>query len=68
MKSYYFFILYCDMLSFQCLQVILQGVLESLILVDRLIFLKECELHAEIIPVMDDFISPRNIAIVAWKS
>ena len=43
----------------------MQGVLESLVVVDRLIFLQEAGLTAECVAVFDEDISPRNIAILA---
>ena len=52
---------------FQCLQVVLQGVLESLILKDRQEYLLEHGLEAQLLPILDDNISPRNVAIVAYK-
>lgn len=43
----------------------MQGVLESLILTDRLAFLKEAGfLEATLQPVFDPLISPRNMALV----
>ncbi|KAK2151013.1 hypothetical protein LSH36_379g01024 [Paralvinella palmiformis] len=52
---------------FTCLQVVLQGVLESLILKDRQEYLLEHGLEAQLLPILDDNISPRNVAIVAYK-
>lgn len=49
------------------LQVLLQPVLESLIYLDRRWWLTEQGLISDIIPVFDEFISPRNLALVAMK-
>lgn len=46
----------------------LQGVLESLILRDRLQYLEEKGIKAHLVKAFDDYISPRNIAIVAFKN
>ncbi|XP_064645436.1 probable methyltransferase-like protein 25 [Lineus longissimus] len=50
------------------LQVILQPVIESLITIDRVIYLNERGIPAEIVPLFDEFVSPRNLAIIAKKS
>ena len=42
-----------------------QGVLESLVVVDQLLFLQEAGLTAECVALCDEDISPRNIAILA---
>jgi len=49
----------------QALQVCMQGILESLIVIDRLMFLQENRLTPDVIPVFDEDISPRNLAILA---
>lgn len=49
------------------LQVILQPVLEALVAKDRVEFLKEAGLHADVLAMFDDSISPRNCAIVASR-
>ena len=51
----------------QALQVCMQGVLESLVLLDRRSFLKEHQLAADLVPVFDDNISPRNMALLATR-
>ncbi|XP_035828544.1 methyltransferase-like protein 25 isoform X2 [Aplysia californica] len=52
-----------------CLQVIIQPVVESLVYRDRLVWLKERgHFDSRIVPVFDDLISPRNLALVAIKS
>ena len=45
----------------------LQGVLEHLVMVDRLLYLKEHGLLAHHQPVFDDCISPRSVAILSQK-
>lgn len=51
------------------LQVVLQPVAESLILVDRMVWLKETGRIdvAELTPIFDDRLSPRSFALVARK-
>ena len=48
----------------QALQVCMQGAMETLLLGDRLTFLRECGLSPSLVPLFDDLVSPRNIAIV----
>ena len=48
----------------QALQVAMQGLLESLVVVDRLLFLRERGFSPLPVPLFDDLVSPRNIAIV----
>ena len=45
----------------------MQGVLESLVLLDRQSFLIEHKLAAELVPIFDDNISPRNMALLATR-
>ncbi|KAK2191903.1 hypothetical protein NP493_43g06009 [Ridgeia piscesae] len=52
---------------FTALQVALQPVLESLVVLDRLQFLHEHDISATAVPIFDDEISPRNLALVGWK-
>jgi len=52
---------------YNALQVMMQGVLESLILRDRKEYLLELGIHCQLISLFDDEISPRNIALLAWK-
>ena len=54
-------------LCFQCLQVMVQPVLESLVINDRIAFLKEHGISAQTVALFSENISPRNIAIVAEK-
>lgn len=51
------------------LQHVAGPVIESLILVDRILYLEEQDenVHTALIPLFDACISPRNLAIVAWK-
>ena len=57
--------LYTIFLSLQSLQVCLQGAIESLVLLDRLLYLKEHGIGAKLEPLFDDAISPRNVAIAS---
>ncbi|CAH1788871.1 unnamed protein product [Owenia fusiformis] len=50
------------------LQVVLQPVLETLITLDRMIFLRENGISAEIKPIFDEYVSPRNLALLANKT
>lgn len=52
------------------LRAALGPVLESLILLDRLLFLQEQESAFEVVilPIFDPALSPRNLAIIARKS
>ncbi|XP_060573423.1 probable methyltransferase-like protein 25 [Ruditapes philippinarum] len=58
---------FCLIEPLTALQYLLQPVLESLIYMDRKQWLCEQGLQADIIPVFDELISPRNLALVAWK-
>lgn len=52
----------------QALQVCLQGPLESLLLLDRLLFFEAAPLTtAQLVPLFSDLISPRNVALVGVK-
>lgn len=42
----------------------MQGVLESLLVADRTVFLQERGLTPMVVPLFDDLISPRNMAII----
>lgn len=46
----------------------LQGVLESILLHDRVQYLRERGFEAKLVSVFEDHISPRNIAIYAKKT
>ena len=43
----------------------MQGVLESLVVADRAVFLQERGHTPLVVPLFDDLISPRNMAIIA---
>jgi hypothetical protein len=49
------------------LQMAIADVIESLVLIDRVIYLHEMGAKAGIVPLFDPSISPRNMAIVAVK-
>ena len=42
----------------------MQGVMESLVLADRTMFLREGGFNPKVLPLFDELVSPRNIAIV----
>ena len=42
----------------------MQGVLEGMVVADRAMFLRERGLNPHLLPLFNDLISPRNIAIV----
>ena len=46
----------------------LQPVLESLIVIDRLQFLREHDISAIAVPIFNEEISPRNLALIGWKT
>lgn len=52
---------------FTTLQFALQAPLESLVLLDRLFFLQERGIDAELVELFDPVVSPRNICIVARR-
>ncbi|XP_065884444.1 probable methyltransferase-like protein 25 isoform X2 [Dysidea avara] len=52
---------------FTALQVCLQGVLEHLVMLDRLLYLKEHDLSSHHKAVFDDCISPRSVAIISHR-
>lgn len=52
---------------YQSLKLAMQPVLESLILFDRCAFLIENNCKVDVIPIFDELISPRNVAIIAKK-
>jgi hypothetical protein len=53
---------------YTALQLLLQQVVESLVLFDRLYFLKEHNYETNILPIMNKSLSPRCYAIVSKKS
>jgi hypothetical protein len=55
---------------FYSLRLLVSTVVETLIILDRSLFIKEKveESTVKIVPIFDPFISPRNLAIVAEKN
>ncbi|KAL8563892.1 hypothetical protein ACOMHN_049548 [Nucella lapillus] len=53
---------------YTCLQVILQPVLERTVLRDRQRWLAEQGLTSDLLPIFDEVVSPRNLALVSVKS
>ena len=49
------------------MQVLLQPVLETLIVVDRALYLMEAGVKVDVLPVFDEYVSPRNLAIIGIK-
>jgi len=56
------------MLAYCTLQVVLAPVLESLIVIDRYLYLTERGVTCHVLPVFDAATSPRNLAIIARKT
>lgn len=54
-------------IKFYSLRLMLAPVVESILLLDRLIFLKESGLRALLIPIFDSRISPRNLVLLSVK-
>ncbi|XP_078063293.1 methyltransferase-like protein 25B [Mustelus asterias] len=54
--------------AYFCLSLVLAPAIESLILLDRVIFLKEQNFPCELIPLFDPTFSPRNFVLVAAKA
>eukprot|EP00898_Chlorokybus_atmophyticus_P006738 jgi/Chlat1/7065/Chrsp56S06714 len=55
---------------FWSLRTVLAPPLESLILLDRLMYLREqhgSNIEAMLVPLFDPAVSPRNVAVVAWR-
>ena len=50
------------------LQACLQPALEGLLLLDRMYFLREQGLSAELVSLFDECLSPRTWALIAWKT
>ncbi|XP_067878903.1 protein RRNAD1 isoform X2 [Heterodontus francisci] len=53
--------------AYYCLNLLLAPVIESLILLDRVIYLKEQGFQCELLPLFDPAFSPRNFVLVAAK-
>ncbi|EDV21370.1 uncharacterized protein TRIADDRAFT_60323 [Trichoplax adhaerens] len=49
------------------LQVLFQPLLESIVTIDRCLYLNELNIDCGIIPLFEEYISPRNLAIVGMK-
>ena len=70
--------LFLHIIPTQALQVCLQGPIESLVLLDRLLYVEEhftiqmeklkqdnaIPMTVRLVPLFDDFVSPRNVALV----
>lgn len=55
--------------SFLALRALLGSVIESFVLLDRLMYLREQEhVVAEMLPIFDEGISPRNVILTATKN
>ncbi|XP_067425652.1 methyltransferase-like protein 25B [Emydura macquarii macquarii] len=54
--------------AFFSLALLLAPLVETLILLDRMIYLQEQGFHCEVIPLFDPRISPRNLVLVAAKA
>lgn len=52
---------------FTGLQVCIQQVIETIILYDEVIYLRENGLEAELVPVFDLHVSPRGVAIITKR-
>ncbi|XP_065838158.1 methyltransferase-like protein 25B [Oscarella lobularis] len=54
--------------AFFCIRLLLGPVIETCLLLDRVLYLREHGvLHSYIWPLFDPRLSPRNMAIIAWK-
>ena len=51
----------------QGLQVCIQRVIETIIVYDEVIYLRENGLEAELVPVFDLHVSPRGVAIITKR-
>uniref|UniRef100_A0A914UV63 Methyltransferase domain-containing protein n=1 Tax=Plectus sambesii TaxID=2011161 RepID=A0A914UV63_9BILA len=54
--------------SFYCLRTMLAPLIESMILTDRAICLSELGHSATLVPLFDARVSPRNLALIAYKT
>ncbi|XP_060500597.1 methyltransferase-like protein 25B isoform X1 [Panthera onca] len=54
--------------AFFSLALLLAPLVETLILLDRLLYLQEQGFHAELLPIFSPELSPRNLVLVATKS
>ncbi|XP_029791817.1 protein RRNAD1 isoform X1 [Suricata suricatta] len=53
--------------AFFSLALLLAPLVETLILLDRLLYLQEQDFHAELLPIFSPELSPRNLVLVATK-
>lgn len=56
-----------DVVAFYTIRLALAPVVETLILLDRMFYLQEQGVSSYLIPVFDPSLSPRNLALVAYK-
>ncbi|XP_063432236.1 methyltransferase-like protein 25B [Mytilus trossulus] len=56
-----------DVVAFYTIRLALAPVVETVILLDRMFYLKEQGISSYLIPVFDPSLSPRNFALVAYK-
>ncbi|XP_054855323.1 methyltransferase-like protein 25B [Eublepharis macularius] len=54
--------------AFFCLALLLAPVVETLLMLDRMIYLQEHGFQCELIPLFDPALSPRNLVLVAAKT
>uniref|UniRef100_H3BAJ0 Methyltransferase like 25B n=1 Tax=Latimeria chalumnae TaxID=7897 RepID=H3BAJ0_LATCH len=57
-----------DVTTYFCLALLLAPLVETLILLDRMIYLQEEGFQCELVPLFDPKFSPRNLVIVATKT
>ncbi|KAL4228269.1 Ribosomal RNA adenine dimethylase domain-containing protein 1 [Mactra antiquata] len=57
-----------DVVAFYTIRLALAPVIETLLLLDRMIFLYEKGHSSSLIPVFDPELSPRNFVLLSWKS
>lgn len=54
-------------LAVYCLRLLIAPLVETMIILDRVAFLREHGNSAVFLPLFDPVVSPRNIAVIAWK-
>uniref|UniRef100_A0A493TJE6 Uncharacterized protein n=1 Tax=Anas platyrhynchos platyrhynchos TaxID=8840 RepID=A0A493TJE6_ANAPP len=57
-----------ELLAFRCLTLLLAPLVESLILLDRLLYLREQGFQCALLPLFDPRFSPRNLVLVAARA
>ncbi|XP_068524894.1 methyltransferase-like protein 25B isoform X2 [Anas acuta] len=57
-----------ELLAFRCLALLLAPLVESLILLDRLLYLREQGFQCALLPLFDPRFSPRNLVLVAARA